>query len=186
MATTVIRKIDPGSVVKLDDTNYERWKLQITLLLQSAELWPLVTGRELRHATDVDKQAEWDKKDIEARAILITTLGDLQTTHIYNCLTAKQVYDKLRDVNSDTSTLNKQQTQTKFLTYKIAPGANIVHAYQELQRLGRSLNLMGVATDDSTIVTMIVSALPDEFIPFKKAWIRSPMQTKQCQTYSLV
>ncbi len=60
---------------------------------------PIVDGTEVRHATDVKKISEWDKKDIEARAVIIPTLTSLQTTHIYNCLTAKDVFDKLRDVN---------------------------------------------------------------------------------------
>ncbi len=70
--------------------------------------------------------------------------------------------------------MNKQRTLAKFVGYKIAPGAHIIHSYQKLQRLGRSLNLRGVAMDDTMITTKIIECLPDEFIPFKKGWDSVP------------
>ena len=165
------KRIDITQVVKLDDSNYERWKLQITVVLKAAEVWDVVSGETPRPpATEAAQRAAWDKKDIEAQAILIPTLDKLQTVHIYELTTAKSIFDRLKEVNADSSTLNKQHTLASFLNFKVDLDQPPVKAYLEMEQLYRSLKEMGVQIDEDTVITKIVSALPDErFQAFKKA-----------------
>ena len=172
------KKIDLSHVVKLDDSNYQRWKLQMTIVLKAAELWDIVSGTTPCPAVAADKPA-WEKKDVEAQAILVPTLGKTQTNHVYNCTTSKEIFDRLKDVNSDSSSLNKQHTLTSFLNYKIAKSQSVISAYMEVEQLARSLNEMNVAIDDQTVMTKIVSSLPEEkFNAFKQAWDSVPEATQ--------
>jgi len=88
-AATSRRKLDFSHIVKLDYNNYSQWRLQVTLMLQSLELWDVVSGTSIRHDTDQVLQAAWDKLDVEALAAIIPTLSMHQVTHIYACTTAK-------------------------------------------------------------------------------------------------
>jgi len=174
----MVRKIDTSHVVKLDTTNYQQWSLQVKLILKSAGVWPIVSGDQLRPiatGSNDDKVAEWDQADIEAQAIIVPLLDKKQTSHIFSCDTSSEVWEKLKKINSDSSTLNKQHTLSKFFNYKIGPEDSIVDAFGELEELSRALAEMGVPMAESAVVTKIVSALPDsKFKAFKKAWDSVP------------
>jgi len=103
------KKIDTSHIVKLDDTNYQRWKLQISLVLRAREVWDITNGKTTRTdpVADATGAEDWDKLDMEAQAIMVPTLSATQTIHVYGCDTAKSMWDKLADVNCDSSTLNK-------------------------------------------------------------------------------
>src|SRR5580692_8099670 len=97
-------------------------------------------GRSVRRdTTTTRKRAAWDKKDIEAQAILLPTLDKLQTVHIYELTTAKSIFDRLKEVNADSSTLNKQHTLASFLNFKVDLDQPPVKAYLEMEQLYRSL-----------------------------------------------
>ena len=172
MAT--VKKLDTAHIVKLDDTNYHQWKLQITLVLKAAEVWTVVSGEEMKPEDDDDVQ-DWNKKDITAQAIMVPTLSKHQSNHVCNSTTAKEMFDKLEELNSDSSTLNKQRTLTSFFNYKVKTTTSIVTAFLEMEQLARSLNEMGVMMDETTVITKIVSSLPDaKYEAFKKAWDSVP------------
>jgi len=170
------KKVDTSYVVKLEDGNYQRWKMQVTLVLQASEVWDVVTGTTPRPgapagAGDPDLRPAWDLKDVHARAIIVPLLDAKNTSHISNrCNTAKEMWDKLSSLHDDSSNLNKQNTLTKFLTYRIRPEDSIVKAYTEIEDLSRSLGEMGIPVTEPMVVTKIVSSLPDDYQGFKQAW----------------
>jgi hypothetical protein len=174
MSTTTKQKLGISHVVKLDDENYEQWRLQITLILKAGKFWDVVS------ATDT---AVWDQTDIEAQALIVPTLTAAQTNHIYACKTSHEIFEKLKSIHSDASSLNKQHTLTSFFNFKVKPDQSLTAAFTEIERLARSLNEMGVTIDETRTVTKIVSALPEELNAFKKAWDSVPSAS---QTMSML
>jgi len=152
-------KIDTSHVVKLDGKNYSQWKLQASLVLKAAGAWDIITGTSIRPSTTGDPQLAWDALDIKAQAIMVPLLDVRQTSHINSCTTSKAIWDKLLQINSDSSVLNKQHTLAKFYNYRITPGQSIIEAYGEVEDLSRSLRDMGMNMDESAVTTKIVSAL---------------------------
>ena len=180
-------KSDPFLIklTKLNDSNYRYWKLQVTLSLQAKKLWPVVSGELLRPENAGEEQIAWDEKDLEARALLVPTLEQRQTYHIDNCQTSKEMFDKLKSIHSDSSTLNKQRTLASFLNFQLKEGQTLVQGYAEVEELVRSLADMGVNIDEATSVTKIVSALPDDlYKAWKKSWDSVP-EDKQTMTMLL-
>jgi hypothetical protein len=171
------KKVDTSHVLKLEDGNYQRWKMQVSLVLRASEVWGVVNGTELKNS-DPTKVAEikaWESKDVHAQAIIVPLLDRKQSTHIYNCTTSKEMWDKLQGIHSDGSSLNKQHTLSKFFNYRISSAQSVVDAFSEVEDLARSLNEMGIKMEETTVVTKIVSSLPDEkFHAFKKAWDSVP------------
>jgi len=73
------KRIDISQTVKLNESNFKRWKFQIKPVLEAPELWGVVSGNTPRPTTGTTlaaNQAEWDKKDVEARAIIGPTLSE--------------------------------------------------------------------------------------------------------------
>jgi hypothetical protein len=69
------KRVDTSHAIKLDDTNYQRWKLQVALVLKSSGVWEVTSGVELRPPADkATERKAWDFKDVTAQAILVLLL----------------------------------------------------------------------------------------------------------------
>jgi len=144
-SSTMAKKFDTFHVVKLDDSNYQRWKLQVSLILKASEVWPIVSGALARPgAADVADRKDWDLKDIQAQAIIVPLVDKKQTNHIYTCTTIHAIWTKLEPIHSDESSLNKQHTLSRFFNYQVGPNISVLDAYSEKEDLARCLNEMGI------------------------------------------
>jgi len=166
----IVQRIDTTHVVKLNNANYELWKLQISLILKSAKLWDVVSGTSTRPTAGADVIAAWDELDIKARALMVPTLNEANANHITPCTSSKEMWDKLENIHSDSILFNQQQTLAAFLNYKMKPNSKLVDAYTEVESLARSLNQIGLPTAPAMVIMKIVTALPNENIVLKKAW----------------
>jgi len=167
-------KIDSSHVVKLDGKNYQQWKLQITLVLKAADVWGVTDGT-VPCPTDPTQVAAWTKLDIKAQALMVPSLNERQTSHIYGLATAHDIWTKLTQINSDSSQHNKQHTLSRFFNYQVAPGTSILDAYADIESIARSLLDIRIPMSSAAVVTKIVSALPDAtYGAFKKAWDSVP------------
>ncbi|CAG7828403.1 unnamed protein product, partial [Allacma fusca] len=129
---------------------------------------------DIRHTTDKDKQEEWDQKDVEARCIIVSTLGASQARRIYHCKTAREIFERLKDMNSDSSALNKEHTFCKFYQYKVSKNQSPVDAMMEIEDLVQALEEMGVKMEEAAVTTRVIAALPSSYSAFKKAWDSVP------------
>ena len=145
-------KIDTTSIVKLDDTNYQVWKLQVSLLFRSSELWGVVNGSEVKPVarnpespTPAEQAAitAWESKDLKAMTIIVTSVTVKKLNHVYACQTSKEMWDKFALVYSDNSQLNLNNMMTKLINYQMKEGESIVDMYSEIEELARNLELMG-------------------------------------------
>ena len=66
-------------VVKLDADNWNTWNFQITVILKHAALWDVVSGATIR-PEDAAPAASWDKKNLQAMALIVPTLNEVNTT----------------------------------------------------------------------------------------------------------
>ena len=163
-------KIDFKDVNKLKDGNYQSWKLQVSLILKSEELWGVVSGSDVK-PEDAETRSTWQKKDDKAMAIIVTTLMEKQMGHVYSCETSHAMWEKLKNIHSDHSQLNKNQTLAKFLNYRVRSGQSVVEAFIEIEELARSLKEMGNEQSEETTMMIVLSSLPEpRFTMFKKAW----------------
>ncbi|CAG7720597.1 unnamed protein product [Allacma fusca] len=168
------------SVTKLNGAKHAHWRLQMKLVLQAKDLWSIVNGTKTRPEGETETSLRaaiaWDKQDVAAQSLIVPTLDTKQTNHILSCETSADIWDKLEGLNSDYSILNRQQTMTRFLNYKIQSNQLLMDAYSEIEELWRTLNEIGCNVDETMAVTKIVSSLPDQFIALKKAWDSVPAE----------
>src|SRR5271167_3131703 len=109
-------KIDTHHVVKLGRDNWEQWKLQITLILRASKVWGYVNGTIVKPAEAAGEAAitAWEEKDYQAQAIMVPTLDAVNTNHVYSLGSSQEIFEKLRQIHSDSSALNKQNTLAAF------------------------------------------------------------------------
>ena len=164
-------KLDALRLIKLNASNYLQWKMQVSISLKASKIWEYVSGAKVRPDSTGAEQTTWNEMDLEAQALLVSTLDEIQTNHVSNCTTAKEIFDRLKDIHSDASTLNQKYTLNAFYSFQVKPDQTLVLAYNEIQALSRSLKDMDIVINDRQAVMRLVTALPDEkYQAFKKAW----------------
>ena len=151
-------------------TNFNRWKFQLFLVLDNHDVLEVVTGDTPRPSAAGEALTKWIKLDKEARSIIASTLSDSQIVHIYECTSAKAMFDTLKSKNSDSSELNQTQTYSKFINYKMKKNQCPLEAMREIQEIAKCLEEIGMVQTPKAIIMKIVSSLPAQFRHFKTAW----------------
>ena len=140
----------------------------MTLLLQTNGVYKVVDGTDTRAAAS--NANDWDKLDLMARTIIATTLDDNQIPSIQDCLTSNAMWKKLEDMHSDRSELTKQMTYTRYYNYKIGHNQSLAEAYLEIEQIVASLHDMGETISEQSVVSKIVSSLPDRYKALRVSW----------------
>lgn len=83
---------DRNQITKLDGTNWQRWKFQITALLRAKDVFEHVEGDVVQPDDRMKKEwIEWSTKRNKAMAILSSTIADDQLDHVITCTSPAEV-----------------------------------------------------------------------------------------------
>lgn len=165
-------RIETSHIKPLNGENYPRWKLEVSTALEAAELWGQCSGTTTKpwsSASDTEK-AKWAKEDTMARGCILPLLDDRQIVHVSSHSTAKEIWDKLKKMYDDSSSLNKEETQSKFFGLKMKEDQSPVEGMEEIEKLATALASLGVAQADSSIISRVLTALPSKYENFILAW----------------
>lgn len=86
--------IGTQNIEKLNDTNYESWKIQIKSILVCNELWKYTSGAEIRTTENSDV---WISKDEKALALILLSTSKNQLNHIKKAATSHEAWEKLKN-----------------------------------------------------------------------------------------
>jgi hypothetical protein len=92
------------TIEKLDGNNFHNWKLKMKMILIREDLWEIVNGESECPASNSGKEKEgeptvkaWTKNDQKALATIFLAITNSQLTHIKDCMTSKEAWDKLQN-----------------------------------------------------------------------------------------
>lgn len=100
--------------------NFGPWRYVIKSQLKGAGLWAVVNGDKTRPESGDDAIQKWGDMDQKASSLMIPTLGMQLISHVQGCKTAKQLFDKLKDMYSDSSEWNWEATANAFFEQRIS------------------------------------------------------------------
>lgn len=158
------------------------WRFTVRITLLAGEIFDVVSGDAVKPApADIDATgatiaetnksiAEWNKKDARAQKIIATSLGDKAKLHVYHCLTAKAMWDKLHSVYEQKNESGKHLLQQKFFAFSKDKSDDIATHISKLETIVHQLRDLGVVIDDNMIITKVLMTLPAEFQHFVSAW----------------
>lgn len=93
---------------KLDDSNYDSWKVHMKSVLIHSELWGHVSQTiEKPEATAADQLAAWKLKDDKALATIVLFLKSPQLHHVKNCKVSHEAWARLEEVHFPSSPARK-------------------------------------------------------------------------------
>ena len=86
---------------KLNGENYVNWKFKMMIVLESANVWSIVTDNE-PSPVSVALLPDWNKWELKAKLTLRMSIKDNIIPHIKNCTTPKATWDTLKGLYQTT------------------------------------------------------------------------------------
>jgi len=151
-----------------DNETYPVWKFQITIVLKSMGLYEIVSGQSVQ-PTDSEQKTEWLKKDARAQKIIVTSVERQPLTHILTCVSAKEMFQRIRSVYERDTEQQKCQLLQEFFNYKYQKSQDMATHVSTLQNMAYKLKVLNTDIDE-IMISKILATLPDTYKHFASTW----------------
>lgn len=166
---------DTAKVTKLvESKQWTLWKFQVKIVLKSQDVWEVVSGDEKppeSSSSTYDKDLKaFNKKNVCAQRVIVTTIGEQPLLHIVNCNNAKDMWSKLHTVFEQKSKSGIHFLQQKFFTHSKSDDIDMAAFISQIEELVKQLGELGEKIPESMVVTKILMSLPPSYNHFHSAW----------------
>lgn len=164
-----------------NEKDWTVWKLRAKVVLKSLDVFKVVDGSEecpiLREnpkdseitAHNVAFEA-WDKKDVKAQSVILTSIDTQPSLHIVSCRTSHEMWTKLHSVYEQKSESGIHFLLQKFFRFEKSVDDDMAKFISKLEEIVQQLNDLGEKVSESMVVTRILMALPPSYNHFHSAW----------------
>lgn len=143
-------------IEKLNDRNYIHWSFRMEMVLKQNECWD-VTQEEKPADT---KQADWQKKDDQARYLIAICVENSQITHVKSHKSAKEVWNALKKFHQRSTMSSKTRLLKKLFKAELKTGDHDMEKHlQTLQEWIDELNDLDYKLDEKYIKSIILASL---------------------------
>lgn len=166
-------------IVKLDGTNYSTWKFEISIALEAKDLLGYVDGTLVK--PDDGRAAELKvhgQRSAQVKMVILSTITQNLRRNLYNCRTAKEMWEKLQDLYGDASEDAVQTAWEQFYNFRISEEETIAAQLETLEGICRRLQEAGEEPSDKAIMTKLLRSLPAKFSIFRHTWECTPAAEK--------
>ena len=151
------------TVSKLEGDNYPMWATKLELVLESQDLWEVVSGEEGKPVEDGDgKLAAWLKRDKRARMCIMFSVSDLIFSSLTG-LSAREMWLKLESVYRPKSLMNKLMLRRKLLTLRMNEGEDVGGHVNILKQCSEQLQAVGAPVSEDDLVMTLLMSLPPSY-----------------------
>ena len=166
---------ESSSVDKYNGSNFHLWKMHLSFIFQSRDLFPIVNGtfKKVALSSPADK-AMWEKKDKQAIVAILATLDAHHRAEVINCATSHELWSQLQayhDQHSDECIIALQE---KYYGSKLGADESIAAFVSLLKKLAKQLTDLGQPISDQQLISKIKCGLPSAYDPLLLAWDSVP------------
>lgn len=168
---------ESSKITKLVDAKqWTIWKFQVKIVLQSIGAWNVVNGTEKEPKRDSSNTkyetelAEFNKKDVNAQRVIVTTVGEQPLLHIVNCTHASEMWSKLQTVFEQKSKSGIHFLYQKFFLHTKSDEVDMAGFISQIEEIVKQLSDLDTKIPDSMVVTKILMSLPPTYNHFHSAW----------------
>lgn len=174
-----MEKLKNFHIQKFDGNNFQLWKFQMEIIFRAEKILDVVDGSTIRpEATEVDRRKAWDEKNSRGMLIISTGLEYSQLQVVVACETAAQMWNRLKSVHEQRSSVNKVTLKQQFFSYKMKPNESIAQHISKIESMAMALADVDERVTDVDKIAKTLESLPSSYGAFINAW-DSYDETKQ-------
>ena len=148
------------NIERLREDNYHVWKHRVELALGLKDLDDYIEGEP---PLDFDEYKTWQKGDKKARGVIAMAIQDEHLEQVQHALTAKEMWNMIKDLFEKQTLLNKISARRSFYTAKLEDGEKMLKFAARIRQLAATLKSMGGQVDDREMAMALLCGLPDRF-----------------------
>src|SRR5258707_3580255 len=150
------------SMMKLNNENYEIWKILMEAILVRKQLCDVALGWTLRPAGPPNAVQAWDWKNQEARAELQLAVEWDQLAHM-TAKDASEIWAELERVHRSTGFTTHIGLKRQLWKMKMKDGQRMASAISDVKGILFQLSQIGVAVPDENIILALTNGLPTPY-----------------------
>lgn len=152
---------------KLDERNYEFWKLHMRSVLVCNDLWGYVDGTNSKpNETDVDKLSTWKNKNSKALAMIFLGVKENQLGYIKKCTTANEAWTLLEKTHTSKGPARKVVLYRRLFQMKKKRDQTMTQHIRDFQNCCDALEEAGISIPKELLCIMLLNSLPEVFENF--------------------
>lgn len=146
------------SITKLNGENYFTWKYKLKLLLIEKGVWSSIAGEKPSPVT-----AEWTRNDEKAQSAIGLNVDDMQIHLIRECISAKDVWNTLKDFYEKDTPSNRLHIVRKIMTSKLEEGGDAEKHITKMTELFQRLFALGDMDPEFFKSAALLGSLPESY-----------------------
>lgn len=153
-------------IAHLNNYNYSTWSWKIKHLLVEKGVWDIVTATpptlsETPTPTETAAMTAWTPKDQKALAIIGLNVEDNQLLYIRSAATAKEAWDKLKEIHERDSVTNIVTLIRQMYATQMAEGSELRIHLDKLLDLFQKIEAIGETISETMRIGIILSSLTE-------------------------
>lgn len=153
MATTLAMQTN---IKPFDGTNFTNWEFRIKLVLEQNGVLDV-----LENSTET-QSAEFKKKDVKARSLMVQLLADNILETIKEKKTAKEMFDTLRTMYMKKGLSAQVELQRKLRNMKYTKGS-LSDFITEFEKTVADLRNSGGSIQEGEVISQLLAAMPESY-----------------------
>lgn len=150
------------NMMKLDNENYEIWKILMEAILVRKQLREVTLGLTPRPAGPPNAVRAWDRKNQEARAELQLAVEWDQLSHM-TADDASEIWAELGRVHRSTGFTTRMGLKRKLWKMKMKDGQRLASWIADVKGVVFQLSQIGVVIPDEDIILVLTNGLPPSY-----------------------
>ena len=152
-------KIEDIVIPIFDGENYSSWKIRLMMLLEYKECQDPAD----RVRKQDENEADWKKKDLKARTILVSTILDKQLEYVKDCRTALEMITKFDKIYITQSTALQILCRGKIDEMKLKDYDTVEEFFIVFEKAVNEFKSAGGTIDESEKMRYLLKALPPNY-----------------------
>lgn len=153
------------AIEKLDENNYDEWRIQMQSVVVHCDLWPYVSGGKEK-PTEAARLTEWVAKDQKALATITFSVKSSQLLHMKHCEESADAWKQLEEVHRPTGPSRKVTVFRQLINLKMVEGAAISNPLNSFFVLYEKLYEIEIKMPDELLTIILLSSLPKSYANF--------------------
>ena len=152
-------KFEDVMIPIFDGASYPSWKIRLMTLLEYKEC----KEQAVRKIAAGDNATEWNKKDLKARTIFISTISDRQLEYVGECTTAFDMITKFDKMYSTQSTALQIICRGKIEEVKLSNYSEVEAFFADFEKAINDFKTAGGRIDEAEKLRYLLRALPPSY-----------------------
>ena len=151
------------NIEKLEEDNYDGWKIHMKSVLIQQDLWGYVNGTILK-PSEMPEEENWEMKDQKALSTILLCVKRSQLNVVKHCSTSRNAWIELEKKFQPQGPGRKVLLFRRLVSMKMMSGTSMTSHLSSLEEIVEKLIEVDINIPEELLSIMLLNSLSDEVL----------------------